>query len=52
MRYKLLFDGEETKLFIVEDVNLLRRIFLVVEISKFLAVGWYSPPSPKFLIKV
>ena len=45
-------DGEGMPLLIVEDVNLLRRIFLVGKISKILTVGWYSSPSPGFLIKV
>ena len=35
MRCNLLFDGEGTKLLIVEDENLLRRIFLVGDIGKF-----------------
>ena len=48
MRWKLLFDGEGMTLFIVEGVNLSRRIFLDVEISKFLAVGQYSSPSQGF----
>ena len=34
----LLFDGEGMTLLIVEDVNLLRRIFLVDKTGKFLAV--------------
>ena len=34
------------------DVNLLKSIFPLGKISKFLAVGWDSPPSPGFLIKV
>ena len=33
-------------LLIAEDVNLLRRIFLVGKMSTFLAVGWYSTPTP------
>ena len=37
---------------IAEEVNLLRRIFLVGEMSKFLAVGWDSFPSPVFPINV
>ena len=37
---------------IVEEVNLLRGIFLVEEMSKFLAVGWDSSPSPGFPINV
>ena len=39
-------------LLIVENVNLLRGTFLVVEMSKFLAVGWDSAPSPGFPINV
>ena len=37
---------------IAEEVNLLRGIFLVKEMSKFLAVGWESSPSPGFSINV
>ena len=37
---------------ITEDVNLLKGIFLVGEISKFLAIGWDFPPSPGFPINV
>ena len=33
---------------IKEEVNLLRGIFLVWEMSKFLAIGWDSSPSPGF----
>ena len=40
------------KLLIMEEVNLLREIFLVGEMSKFLAVGWDSCPSPEFTINV
>ena len=36
---KLLFDGEEIKLFTAKDLNLLRGIFLMGEMIKFLAVG-------------
>ena len=42
-------------LLIAEYVHLLKRIFLVGEMSKFLVVGWdFSPPPPSqaFLIKV
>ena len=35
-----------------KDVNLLREIFLVGEMSKFSTVGWDSPPSPVFPINV
>ena len=37
--WKLLFDMEEIKLLTVKDLNLLRGIFLMGEMSKFLAVG-------------
>ena len=37
---------------IAENANLLRVVFLVGEISKVLAVGWDSHPSPEFPIKV
>ena len=43
--------GEGMTLLRAEDVNLLRRIFLVEQMSKFLAVGQDSSPSPEFLIK-
>ena len=49
---KLIFGEEGMTLLIAEDVNLLRRIFLAGKVSKSLAVGWYSPPSPGFPIKV
>ena len=39
-------------LLIAKDVNLLKGIFLVGEMSKFFAVGWVSPPSPGFPINV
>ena len=52
IRWKLLFDGEGITLLIAKDVNLLRGVFLVGEVSKFLAVGWDSPLSPGFPIKV
>ena len=39
-------------LLMAQDVNLLRRIFLVVKMNKFFAVGWDPPPSLGFLIKV
>ena len=35
---KLLFDGEEMKLLVAKDLNVLRGIFLMGEMSKFLAV--------------
>ena len=37
---------------IAEEVNLLREIFLVGEMSKFLAAGWYSPSYSGFPINV
>ena len=37
---------------IAKDVNLLKGVFLVGEISKFLAVGWVSSQSPGFPINV
>ena len=37
--WKLLFDEEEMKLLIAKDLNLLSGIFLMGEMSKFLAVG-------------
>ena len=37
---------------VAEDVNLLRGIFLVGEMSKFSAVGWDPPPYPGFTINV
>ena len=36
---KLLFDGEGMILLIAADLNLLRGIFLVEEMSNFMAVG-------------
>ena len=36
---KFLFDGEEMKLLIAKDLNLLKGIFLIGEMSKYLAVG-------------
>ena len=44
--------GKVMTLLRAEDVNLLRRIFLVGQMSKFLAVGQDSSPSAGFLIKV
>ena len=37
---------------IAEEVNLLRGVFLVGEMSKVLAVGWDSFPTPRFPINV
>ena len=44
---KLLFDGEETKLLTAKDLNLLRGIFLMGGMSKFLAAGVGFFPIPK-----
>ena len=44
-----MFDGEEMKLLTAKDLNLLRGIFLMGEMSKFLGVGL---PSPELPIKV
>ena len=35
----ILFDGEKMKLLTAKDLNLLSGIFLMGELSKFLAVG-------------
>ena len=51
MRWKMLFDGEGMVIFIMEDVNSLRKFFLVEKINKFLAVGSYSSQSLVFPIK-
>ena len=37
---------------IVEDVNLMRGIFLVGKMSTFLAVGWDSSPFSRFPRKI
>ena len=50
--WKLLFDGEEMNFLTVKDLNLLKGIFLMQEMSKFLAVGWDFFPSSGFPIKV
>ena len=39
IRGKLLFDGKGVTFLLAEQVNLLRGIFLVAEMSKYLAVG-------------
>ena len=36
---ELLCDGEEMRLLTAKDLNLLKGIFLMGEMSKFLAVG-------------
>ena len=48
----MIFDGEGITLLMVEDVNLLRMIFVAWKICKFLAVGWCFTSSPEFPIKV
>ena len=40
------------KLLTPKDLNLLRGIFLMGEMSKFLAVGYDFSPSPRLPIKV
>ena len=50
--HSLLFDGEEMKLLTAKDLYLLRGVFLMGEMSKFLAVGWDFLPCPGFPIKV
>ena len=47
-----MFDGEEIRLLIANDLNLLRGIFLMGEMNKFLTVGYDFLPSPGFCIKV
>ena len=49
---KLLFDGEEMKLLTAKDLNLLRRIFLMGEMSIFLAIEQDFSPSPGLPMKV
>ena len=46
--WKLLFDGEEMKLLIKKDLNQLRGIFLMGEMSKFLGVGGIFPHPQGF----
>ena len=38
--------------FLIAEVNLLKEIFLMGEMSTFLAVEWDSSPSPGFPINV
>ena len=47
-----MFDGEEIRLLIANDLNLLTGIFLMGVMSKFLTVGLDFVPSPGFPIKV
>ena len=44
--------GEGIALLIVEEVNLLRGIFLMEEMSKLLPVWWDSSPFQGFSINV
>ena len=37
---------------IAKEVNILRGSFLIGKMSKFMAVGWDSSPSPGFPINV
>ena len=48
----MLFDGEEMKLLAAKDLNLLRGIFLMGEMSKFLAIGLDFSPPPGLPMKV
>ena len=48
----MLFDGEEIKILIAKDLNLLRGIFLTGEISKILVVRKDFFPFIIFRIKV
>ena len=50
--WKLLVDGGGISFWIREDKNLLRAIFLVGEMSKFLAFGWVFRPIPRVSHKV
>ena len=44
--------GEGMTLLIGEDVNLLKGVFLVGKMRKFMTTKWYSHPSPGFPRKV
>ena len=48
----MLFDGGRNETFDREDLSYLRRIFLVEEMSKLLAIAWDSLVSPGFPIKI
>ena len=48
MRCKLLFDGEGTKPLIVEELNLLGKIYLVGDISKLWLLAGILPHSQCF----
>ena len=50
--WKLLLDGEEMELLTAKDLNLLRGIFLMREMSKFLAIAYDFSPSPGLPMKV
>ena len=45
--WKLLFDGDIMTFLTEDNVNLMWRIVLVEEMSKFLAVGWDSSYIPR-----
>ena len=49
---KLLFDRENIKILIAKDLNLLKGIFLMRKMSKFLAARYNFPPSPGSPLKV
>ena len=46
--WKLLFHGEEMKLLIAKDLNLLRGIFLMEKMSKFWVLGRIFPHPQRF----
>ena len=48
----MLFDGEEIKCLTTKDLNLLQGIFLMGEMSKYLAAGYGFSSSPGLLLKV
>ena len=52
VRWKLLPDEEGMTFLIAKEVNILRGSFLIGKMSKFMAVGWDSSPSPGFPINV
>ena len=49
---KLLFDGENIKILIAKDLTLLKGIFLMRKMSKFLAARYNFPLSPGSPLKV
>ena len=52
IRWKLLFDGEGITFLMAGEENLLRGVFLVGQMSKFLAPEWDSSQSPGFPINL